>query len=314
MTNKPMLSVELLPCPFCGSPASLEDHRLVWCVRCTKCSACVLGDRAPEPHGDGVSSDEVQDAQAAAMSERTDWAAYEKSAVDTWNLRSELGIKHQAEPVAGHCTHPPGCKSCSWCGFKEEDLAPAIKLHLNVSNVKVTVNSDGSYTIDPTDQPRLQGEPVELSTEELRFLDAVALNPGSKLNGGIACGEEGNSLWPRLEALGLIECLGSYKWQLTFSAFEMGVKAFLGMRPAPVADHTQCEECKGWGYHENHHEGGGTECGECGGSGNATVAVMPDVDELAQIIRKVDGSHTLGAGSLAEAIIEEVARLNGVKP
>ena len=88
-------------------------------------------------------------------------------------------------------------------------------------------------------------------------------------------------------------------------------------QPEPAADHTQCEECKGWGYHENHHDGGGTECGECGGSGNATVAVavvMPDVDELAQIIRKVDSSHTLGAGSLAEAILEEVARLNGVKP
>lgn len=37
------------------------------------------------------------------------------------------------------------------------------------------------------------------------------------------------------------------------------------------ADHPQCEECKGWGYHENHHEGGGTECGECSGSGKAPV-------------------------------------------
>lgn len=44
------------------------------------------------------------------------------------------------------------------------------------------------------------------------------------------------------------------------------------------------------------------------------AVVMPNVDELAKIIRKVDGSHTLGAGSLAEAILEEVARLNGVKP
>ena len=42
-------------------------------------------------------------------------------------------------------------------------------------------------------------------------------------------------------------------------------------KPGPVADHTQCEECKGWGYHENHHEGGGTECGECSGSGKAPV-------------------------------------------
>lgn len=41
--------------------------------------------------------------------------------------------------------------------------------------------------------------------------------------------------------------------------------------PATIADHTQCEECKGWGYHENHHEGGGTECGECSGSGKAPV-------------------------------------------
>ena len=93
------------------------------------------------------------------------------------------------------------------------------------------------------------------------------------------------------------------------------IQALYAEQHAPVADQSQCEECKGWGYHENHHEGGGTECGECGGSGNASVAVfMPDVDELAQIIRKVAGSHNLGAGSLAEAILEEVARLNGLKP
>ncbi|MBP3933436.1 MAG: hypothetical protein J6D44_06150 [Pseudomonas sp.] len=41
--------------------------------------------------------------------------------------------------------------------------------------------------------------------------------------------------------------------------------------PSKPADHPQCEECKGWGYHENHYEGGGTECGECGGSGKAPV-------------------------------------------
>ena len=46
------------------------------------------------------------------------------------------------------------------------------------------------------------------------------------------------------------------------------------------ADHPQCEECKGWGYHENHHEGGGTECGECGGSGNSMVAVALDTSAL----------------------------------
>lgn len=102
---------------------------------------------------------------------------------------------------------------------------------------------------------------------------------------------------------------------LSWNQLPVGEHHLYAEQTALVSDQTQCEECKGWGYHENHHEGGGTECGECGGSGNASVAVfMPDVDELAQIIRKVNGSHTLGAGSLAEAILEEVARLNGLKP
>ncbi|MGE6445032.1 Lar family restriction alleviation protein [Pseudomonas bubulae] len=76
---------ELKACPFCGSSAKLEDHRLIWAVRCTACPASVIGDRAPEPHGDGESSDEVQDAQAQKMSGETDWAHYEKTAVDARN-------------------------------------------------------------------------------------------------------------------------------------------------------------------------------------------------------------------------------------
>lgn len=56
-----------------------------------------------------------------------------------------------------------------------------------------------------------------------------------------------------------------------------GVDEILHGKPAAQP---QCEECKGWGYHENHHEGGGTECGECGGSGNATVAVALDTSAL----------------------------------
>ena len=38
---------------------------------------------------------------------------------------------------------------------------------------------------------------------------------------------------------------------------------------------------------------------------------MPPVDQLAQIIRMVDGENALGAGALAEAIIEAVGRLRG---
>lgn len=71
------------------------------------------------------------------------------------------------------------------------------------------------------------GKASALSAAELRFLEAIALSPGCKLNGGIAWDEEGNSLWERLEALGLIECVGGYKWKLAFNAVELGVKAYL---------------------------------------------------------------------------------------
>lgn len=85
--------------------------------------------------------------------------------------------------------------------------------------------------------------------------------------------------------------------------------------PSKPADHPQCEECKGWGYHENHHEGGGTECGECGGSGNAPVAlvmVMPDRMEVEPFTTIDRGSKNYKAGY--NAALAEVARLNGVKP
>ena len=79
-------------------------------------------------------------------------------------------------------------------------------------------------------------------------------------------------------------------------------------QPEPAADHTQCEECKGWGYHENHHEGGGTECGECGGSGNAPVAlVMPER-------LNTEGGYSLEAETWYNLALDDVASLNGVKP
>ena len=90
-------------------------------------------------------------------------------------------------------------------------------------------------------------------------------------------------------------------------------------QPEPVADQAQCEECKGWGYHENHHEGGGTECGECGGSGNATVAVViPDhtMRSVMDAIQQARGFPVLTSNqchALAESL-NYVARLNGVKP
>lgn len=86
-------------------------------------------------------------------------------------------------------------------------------------------------------------------------------------------------------------------------------------QPAPVADHPQCEECKGWGYHENHYEGGGTECGECGGSGNAAVAevmVMPDRMKVEPFTTIDRGSKNYKAGY--NAAISDAIKLNGLKP
>ena len=82
-------------------------------------------------------------------------------------------------------------------------------------------------------------------------------------------------------------------------------------------DHPQCEECKGWGYHENHHEGGGTECGECGGAGKATVSVvMPEPYSLAmfQMISGFESVTPEQFDLVWSACREEVSRLNGIKP
>lgn len=103
------------------------------------------------------------------------------------------------------------------------------------------------------------------------------------------------------------------KWD-NLGKLKEGIHKLYAEQPAPVADHTQCEECKGWGYHENHYEGGGTECVECGGSGNATVAVvmvMPDRMEVEPFTTIDRGSKNYKAGY--NAALAEVARLNGVK-
>jgi hypothetical protein len=74
---------ELKRCPFCGSPAVLEDERLIYVVRCTSCSACVLGERAPEPDED------LPDGY---------WEPFRQSAVDRWNRRAALA---EPEPPTG---------------------------------------------------------------------------------------------------------------------------------------------------------------------------------------------------------------------
>lgn len=134
--------------------------------------------------------------------------------------------------------------------------------------------------------PKQQGEPVEL--DERVLYDA----------------------W-RGSNLGYVRPFNKYEW----SAWK--ARARIAEQHAPVADHTQCEECKVWGYHENHHEGGGTECGDCGGSGNAPVAlVMPErySPAMYQMISGFESVTPEQFDLVWSACRSEVARLNGVKP
>jgi hypothetical protein len=52
-----------------------------------------------------------------------------------------------------------------------------------------------------------------LSDAERAFVELVKANPGCKVNDAQAFDDAGNALWRKPEALGLIECVGSYEWR-----------------------------------------------------------------------------------------------------
>ena len=91
--------MELKPCPFCGSPGVAEDHRLQWVVRCTNCTACVLGERAPEPE------DDLPDAY---------WDGIKQTAVSAWNSRNHTaaGSHHQYRRTTMTDQHPLTAEIC----------------------------------------------------------------------------------------------------------------------------------------------------------------------------------------------------------
>lgn len=57
-----------------------------------------------------------------------------------------------------------------------------------------------------------EGDGQQLTEAERDFVGLVRIYPGRKLNSGEAEGPNGEPLWKRPESLGLIKCVGSYKW------------------------------------------------------------------------------------------------------
>lgn len=99
----------------------------------------------------------------------------------------------------------------NWCAAVAHSLneqQPAIKMHLNVSNVEVTVNADGSYTIDPGKKPA----PVAADLVHDR-----AYRDGLKR--GFGLGENGQA----------------EQYHKEFSAYQNGIVGAEKEQPAPVA-------------------------------------------------------------------------------
>jgi hypothetical protein len=75
----------------------------------------------------------------------------------------------------------------------------------------------------------------ELSEDETKFLELIRANPGYKFNSGEAYDRDGNSMWGRLESLGLIRCVGSYKWAIASLTDEEVHAARMGRFPGNSA-------------------------------------------------------------------------------
>ena len=224
MTNKPMLSVERellerLTENWNGTDARIElralldkpEYPRVEIVKAhTHTCACVVGDSG------------VCDCGAV---------------VNGVCVKVEPAAQHQGEPVA----------------YRYKELQPAYEVQMPWELASVALGlvylerkamaqrgelaGGAQHYLGMKIEPLYAEQPApvavvmpELSGEELEFLKSVHAYCGSKLH---SCfGEDGSALWPRLEEIGLIKCLGSYKWELTFDAVAMGIKARLnGVKP-----------------------------------------------------------------------------------
>lgn len=204
--------------------------------------------------------------------------------------------------------HSKACEGASKLRAILDDKyrAPPINIHCHATNVQIISNEDGSYTlinkVDQEQNPKITGRVYSFSADETAL--AAQHQGGVTLEQVLKAYDYANSHPHKY-------LRGTTNWCAAV-AHALNVQ-----QSAPVADHTQCEECKGWGYHENHHESGGTECGECGGSGKAPVSVvMPEPYSLAmfQMISRFESVTPEQFELVWSACREEVSRLNGIKP
>ncbi|MCO7458446.1 hypothetical protein [Stenotrophomonas maltophilia] len=104
------------------------------------------------------------------------------------------------------------------------------------------------------------------------------------------------------------------------------IEAALSAQPSPggQGDAVRCGKCKDRGYVDVDVDvdDSGSSIGNVEACPHCALSAKPSpgghgpitVDDLSQVIRQVDGNHTLGAGSLAEAILAKLPHLAARQP
>ena len=144
------------------------------------------------------------------------------------------GDMRDIDGVTWHCTDPEIDRWVSQgssdpeCLCKAGDGVPHAETCPVTSHVRALFAASGE-SAQGSGQPA-SVEPV-LSEDEAKFLELIRANPGYKFNSGEAYDRNDNPMWGRLESLGLIRCVGSYKWAIASLTDEEVHAARMGRFP-----------------------------------------------------------------------------------
>lgn len=184
----------LLPCPFCAHEAKLVDNG-------------TGSFRVACPQSKGGCGASTRMSFDKGVTARAEWnrrslatpAAVVRAAPAEMNRRDILGICDAYESGIGHGLKMDGHSSGAIFGNPEHGNAYEIGYMEGVRRA-----SHAAEGATPAG---------ELTDAERAFVELVAANPGKKLGHREAFDADDNPLWRKPEQLGLIECLGSYKWR-----------------------------------------------------------------------------------------------------